>query len=119
MYVSYDIAVQNGKLYTLNKEDYFSLEHLDIKTLSTSPRLEINHELKDFNIRWLDDLWLAFGVKGYTVLAFWLGSLFAEQIRKLSKNYPFLEIMSEPHSGKSNLIEFFLTVNRTNRLRRF
>ena len=40
-----NIAVQNSKLYTLNEEDYFSLDHLDIKTLSTSPQLEINHEL--------------------------------------------------------------------------
>ncbi|MFS1539665.1 MAG: hypothetical protein ACL7BU_14375 [Candidatus Phlomobacter fragariae] len=70
MYVFNDIAVQNGKLYLLNEEDYFSLEQLDIKTLSTSPRLEINHKLRDFDVRWLDDLWLVFGVKGYTVLAF-------------------------------------------------
>ncbi|WP_334467825.1 toprim domain-containing protein [Arsenophonus sp. PmNCSU2021_1] len=34
VYVFNDIAVQNGKLYTLNEEDYFSLEHVDIKTLS-------------------------------------------------------------------------------------
>jgi len=107
VYVFNDIAVQNGKLYTLNEEDYFLLEHLDIKTLSSSPRLEINHELRDFDVQWLDDLWLAFGVKGYTLLAFWLGSLFAEQIRKLSKSYPFLEIIGEPGSGKSTLIEFF------------
>jgi len=39
-------------------------------------------------------------------LAFWFGTLFAEQIRATQKSYPFLEIVGEAGSGKSTLIEF-------------
>lgn len=49
---------------------------------------------------------MAFGEKGYVALAFWLGSLFAEQIRERDKSFPFLEIVGEPGTGKSTLIEF-------------
>ncbi|MCP5904682.1 ATP-binding protein, partial [Klebsiella pneumoniae] len=38
--------------------------------------------------------------------AFWLGALFAEQIRAVQKSYPFLEVVGEPGSGKSTLLEF-------------
>ncbi|EMK2701238.1 toprim domain-containing protein [Providencia rettgeri] len=106
VYIFNNVAVQNGKVYTLNVEDYFSLDKLDIKTISSSPSLDFNIEFDDFTPNWLDDLWCAFGVKGYTALAFWLGSLFAEQIRKAHKSYPFLEIVGEPGSGKSTLLEF-------------
>ncbi|MCP5751357.1 ATP-binding protein, partial [Klebsiella pneumoniae] len=55
---------------------------------------------------WGGDLWRAFGAKGYIALAFWLGALFAEQIRAVQKSYPFLEVVGEPGSGKSTLLEF-------------
>lgn len=51
-------------------------------------------------------LWTAFGAKGFVALSFWFGSFFAEQIRDKQKSYPFLEIVGEPGSGKSTLIEF-------------
>ncbi|WP_215244505.1 hypothetical protein, partial [Escherichia coli] len=66
----------------------------------------INTDFSEFDTSWLSSLWDAFGAKGYVVLAFWLGSFFAEQIRKTHKSYPFLEICGEPGSGKSTLIEF-------------
>ncbi|MBD3608967.1 MAG: bifunctional DNA primase/helicase, partial [Gammaproteobacteria bacterium] len=44
--------------------------------------------------------------QGIVALAFWLGSLFAEQIRAVHKSYPFIEIIGEPGAGKSTLIEF-------------
>ncbi|HGN2570836.1 toprim domain-containing protein [Providencia rettgeri] len=106
VYVFNDVAVQDGKCFTLNEEDYFSLNKLDIKTLSLSPSLAINTDFSEFDTSWLSSLWDAFGAKGYVVLAFWLGSFFAEQIRKTHKSYPFLEICGEPGSGKSTLIEF-------------
>ncbi|MFW0013977.1 MAG: hypothetical protein AB8W78_06010 [Arsenophonus endosymbiont of Dermacentor nuttalli] len=37
----------------------------------------------------------------------WDHSLPNRYERKLSKSYPFLEIMGKPGSGKSTLIEFF------------
>lgn len=105
-YLFNDVAVFDGKTYQLNEEDYFSLEKKDAKTLSSSPYLRINTELNEFETDWLEHLWCAYGVKGYTVLAFWLGSLFAEQIRNTHKSYPFLELCGEPGSGKTTLLEF-------------
>ncbi len=99
VYVFNDVAIQDGKCFTLNEEDYFSLNKFDIKTLSLSPSLSINMDFSEFDTNWLGSLWEAFGVKGYVVLAFWVGSLFAEQIRKTHKSYPFLEICGEPGSG--------------------
>lgn len=105
-YVFNHVAVQNGKIHLLNNEDYFSLDKLDIKTLASQPALKFNVNFDEFTTQWIDDLWLAFGVKGYVVLAFWLGSLFAEQIRAHLQTYPFLEIFGEPGTGKSTLLEF-------------
>ncbi|WP_426578006.1 toprim domain-containing protein [Xenorhabdus stockiae] len=105
-YVFNQVAIQNGKVYPLNQEDYFSLDKLDIKTLASQPALKFNINFEEFTTQWIDDLWLAFGVKGYVVLAFWLGSLFAEQVRAHLQTYPFLEIFGEPGTGKSTLLEF-------------
>lgn len=52
------------------------------------------------------NLYTAFKENGLISLAFWFGSLYAEQIRALDKTYPFLELIGEPGSGKSTLIEF-------------
>jgi hypothetical protein len=49
-----------------------------------------------------------FAQNGVVALAFWLGSLFAEQIRsKLGfKSFPFLELTGQHGTGKSTMIEF-------------
>lgn len=101
-----DVAISKGRVFTLNEEDYFDIDKLSIKSLSLTPSLNLNVDLRDFETSWVDDIWTAFGCKGYVALAFWLGSLFAEQLRQRNKSYPFLEIVGEPGTGKSTLIEF-------------
>lgn len=109
-YVYADVAVKDGKLYTLNDEDFFDVGRLSIKTIGGSAGLSLNRELDAFRHDWLDLIWRAFGAKGIVALAFWLGSLFAEQIREgkdiKQKSFPFLEVVGEPGAGKSTLIEF-------------
>ncbi|MGJ3445080.1 toprim domain-containing protein [Enterobacter sp. PTB] len=100
------LAVSGGRVIPLNGEDYFEIDKLSVKSLSSTPVLEINPDLTSFRTEWLDDLWIAFGVKGYVALAFWFGSLFAEQLREKHKSFPFLEISGEPGTGKSTLIDF-------------
>ncbi|MDT7446348.1 MULTISPECIES: toprim domain-containing protein [Citrobacter freundii complex] len=101
-----DVAISKGRVFTLNEEDYFDIEKLSIKSLSMTPSLNLNVDLRDFDTSWANDIWTAFGTKGYVALAFWLGSFFAEQLRQRNKSYPFLEIVGEPGTGKSTLIEF-------------
>jgi ssDNA-binding Zn-finger/Zn-ribbon topoisomerase 1 len=105
-YVYGDVAVRDGKVFKLNEEDFFDMDRLSIKTLSQSVMLNLNTELEKFDTEWLDIIWQCFGAKGLVALAFWFGSLFAEQIRQYQKSYPFAEIIGEPGAGKSTLIEF-------------
>lgn len=105
-YIYADVAIMNGRTYPLNDEDFFDLGKESVKTLNHSVGLTINADLKEFKTEWLRHIWTAFGAKGIVALAFWLGALFAEQIRAQQKSFPFLEIVGEPGTGKSTLIEF-------------
>ena len=104
-YIFNNFAVKAGKVIKCNAEDYIEVDRLSIKTLSTSYKFEIG-EAHEFNSQWPEYIFQAFGVKGLVALTFWFGTLFAEQIRGAQKSYPFLEIVGEPGSGKTTLIEF-------------
>lgn len=101
-----DIAVKDGRVYDLNDEDFFDIGKLAVKSLNKSVALSINPDMKDYDPEWSKLVWLCFREKGIVALAFWLGSLFAEQIREQFESFPFIEIVGEPNSGKSTLIEF-------------
>lgn len=101
-----DLAIKGGKLYRINEEDFFDLGKLAVKTLSQSVALSLNPDRKGMTTTWVPLLWQAFGAKGVVALAYWLGSLFAEQIRAAQASYPFLEVVGEAGSGKTTLIEF-------------
>lgn len=101
-----DVAVKDGKVYTLNEEDFFEFGKLSVKSLNQSVGLTINLDRDAYRTDWLQMIWECFGAKGIVALAFWFGSLFAEQIRASQKSYPFLEVIGEAGSGKSTLVEF-------------
>lgn len=105
-YIYADMAVKDGRIYELNEEDFFDLGKLSIKTLSQSTPLTINTNAEDFKQDWVQLLWKSYGAKGIVALAFWMGTLFAEQIRSKHKSFPFLEIIGDPGAGKSTLVEF-------------
>ena len=105
-YIFGDLAIKEGVLHELNDEDYFEIGRLNVKTLTHSPQLVINRDRKSFTTEWVSLVWQCFGAKGFVALAFWFGSMFAEQIRETQKSYPFLEVVGEAGSGKSTLIEF-------------
>lgn len=101
-----DLAVKDGQCYELNEEDFFDIGKLSIKTLNQSVHLAIARDTRGQRYDWLENVWHCFAEKGMIALAFWFGSLFAEQIRAEHKSFPFLEIVGEAGAGKSTLIEF-------------
>lgn len=114
-YVFGDIAVREGRVYGLNDEDFFEIGKQSIKSLHESLKMSINPDLKDYDGDWAKLLWYCFKAKGIVCLAYWLGALFAQQIRNTQEIYPFIEIVGEPGSGKSTIIEFlWKLVGRTN-----
>ncbi|NMX74626.1 toprim domain-containing protein [Pseudomonas sp. WS 5532] len=105
-YVFGDLAVRNGVISQVNKEDFFEFGKLRLKTLQKSISMHIQRDAKQYRSDWLPMLWLCFGAKGIVALAFWFGSLFAEQIRAQYKSFPFLEVTGEAGAGKTTLLMF-------------
>ncbi|PTC17469.1 bifunctional DNA primase/helicase [Pseudomonas baetica] len=105
-YVFGDLAVRGGIVSLVNKEDFFEFGKLRLKTLQKSITMHIQRDAKQYRTDWLPMLWLCFGAKGIVALAFWFGSLFAEQIRAKCKSFPFLEVTGEAGAGKTTLLTF-------------
>lgn len=105
-YVFGDVAVKDGKLVEINAEDFYEFGTLSLKSLNQSVHLVVNRNQHEYSDAWVRLLWRCFGAKGLAALTFWLGALFAEQIRAAQKSYPFMEIVGEAGAGKSTLIEF-------------
>ncbi len=105
-YVWNDVAMREGRLQTINDEDYFQFGRLSLKTLAQSPELDINPNKAKYDDSWPSHLSAAFGSVGIVGCAYFLGSLFAEQIRQVQKSYPFFELVGEAGAGKTTLIEF-------------
>lgn len=109
-----DRAVSGGKVYPINDEDFFEIGKLSIKSLNASLHLHIG-DRKKYQPIWTDLVYRSFGAKGIVAAAFFLGSLFAEQIRDAHKSFPFLEIVGEANAGKTTLIEaLWKSVGREN-----
>jgi len=104
-YIYNDFAVKDGKYIQANSEDYIEIDKLSVKTLSQSFKFEIGKS-HQYDANWPELVYKAFDTKGLVALTFWFGSLFAEQIRAAQKSFPFLEIVGEPGSGKTTMIEF-------------
>lgn len=104
-YIYNSVAVIQGRVVALNAEDYFEYGKLSIKSLSRALKLDISPDSRD-QADWFERFVFCFGPKGVVALAFWFGSLFAEQIRRRFESWPFIEIVGEPGSGKSTLLEF-------------
>ena len=102
-YVFPNFAVQNGKIIELNQESFFQLKQGGIKTTVDIKQRLTTHPPID---HWLQDYQTAFGTRGLVVLAWWFGCLFVEQVRHQYRSYPFLEVVGEAGSGKSDMVDF-------------
>ena len=102
-WVFQDRAYNCGRELALNSEGFFQVATQGIKTSLVG--VNINTDGK-FDPRWLKDYVRAFHWQGLAMLAFWLGSLFVQQIRAEHKTWPFMEYTGEPGAGKSTVLEF-------------
>lgn len=114
-YVLGEMAYQNGKQYKINNEDYFELPK-NVNLKSRAPfSLEINANQADYQNAWITDLIDAYGIKGLVALTTFFGSLYVQQIRKMHKSFPFVELVGEPGTGKTTLLQFLWKLfGRTN-----
>lgn len=101
-----DLAVKDGRIHEQNDEDFFEIGKTSVKSLNQSLALEINRSRDDYRSDWVEMVWQCFGPKGIVALAFWFGTLFAEQLRQADKSFPFLEVVGEAGAGKTTLVEF-------------
>jgi len=101
-YIFNDYAVQNGKVIKVNQDDYFELKAGGMKTA-----IPLKQKLTQTpSVNWYQDFKAAYGMGGLVSLSWWVGSLFAEQIRQEYRSFPFLEIIGEAGSGKTDLETF-------------
>ncbi len=105
-YIFGDLAVHNGRVHEPNAEDYFVLGKQSVKLRTTDRILKIRYDADNLDLSWVRLVWIAYGPKGLIVLAFWVLSFFAEQIRAVQSSIAFLEATGIPGTGKSTLLEF-------------
>lgn len=105
-YVFGDVAVRDGQIHKVNAEDFFELGQVRLKTLQKSVQVSIQQDPARYRTDWQDWMWQAFGAQGVIATAWWMGSIFCEQIRAQHKSYPFLEITGEAGAGKTTLLNF-------------
>ncbi|WP_028294045.1 toprim domain-containing protein, partial [Oceanobacter kriegii] len=101
-----EVAIREGRARKINSEDYYEFGKLSVKSLASEPRIDINLNTREYDRNWAQHVIGAFGSAGTITTAFFLGSLFAEQIRGLTKSFPFFELVGQAGAGKSTLIEF-------------
>lgn len=102
-YVYNDSAFYNGKRYEINAQGFFDLKDAAIKTVNRDIRLKISNKFNPD--KFMEHFQGAYAERGLIVLAWWVGSLFAEQLRGHFQGYPFFELQGQASSGKSTLIK--------------
>ncbi len=101
-YIYKEWAVQAGKIIKVNSDGFFELKQFGIKT-----HVDLKQKLTDKTpVPWLSQYKTAYGDWGLVALTWWVGALFVEQIRQDYRSYPFIEIVGEASSGKTDMVDF-------------
>jgi len=96
-------AYYKNRFIKVNNSGYMETHKHKVKTGLKSVIMQ--HSEK-FDKKIFKDFMMSFSYNGLMALAWWLGCLFAEQIRHHQKSWPFFELTGEQGAGKSTLIEF-------------
>ncbi|BFM20480.1 toprim domain-containing protein [Gilvimarinus japonicus] len=103
IYVFPDFGYSKGQFLPMGRYGYITKGKTRVKTTLTSIPIKHSHS---FNGDWINNYYTAFVENGLVVLAFFMGSLFAEQVRKELGFFPFLEFTGQAGAGKSLVLEF-------------
>lgn len=104
IYVYNEFGFYKGRFLKMTNAGYVSNDKHRIKSTLRSVELAFN---KNFNGDWFNNFVTAFHYNGVCALAYFMGSLFAEQLRKRLGFFPFLEFTGDAGAGKSIQLEFF------------
>lgn len=102
-YLYPDFGFYQGRYLKPNKSEYVTAGKHRLKTTLKSIEIQTHASLKT---DWFKDYKTVFDLNGVIVLAYFLGSLFAEQIRERLGFFPFLEFTGEGGAGKSTVLEY-------------
>jgi DNA ligase 1 len=97
-----------GNLVKADKNGLFFNQKicLDKQVIHTTSPI---NEFDDISmVKFLDELFGAFGGKGILVFSFFVSSLFGRQIINGKKFFPFLSLYGDPHTGKTSLTDILL-----------
>ncbi len=100
-YVFPKFGYHKGRCIPVNDQGYVCTAKYKLKTQLKERKLVPGDGLLD----WGEAYALAFDQAGIALLSWWLGTLFAEQIRAAQQSWPFLEFTGEQGAGKSTLLE--------------
>lgn len=98
-------AYSGGSYQPVNKHGFFVFDRKSLKCTYNSA-ISIIKNTREFNGDWINDFYHAFDLNGMILLSWWLGTLFACQIRSRHASWPFLEYTGKPGSGKSLQLRF-------------
>jgi hypothetical protein len=103
-----NFAVYKGKVIKKNTEDYIELnKKLRVKSAYHNVDLQVNLNLAEYTkTDWINDVYCAWGINGVIATAFFTMSLFSQQVMTFNKSLTFLELVGDPGTGKSTLLEF-------------
>lgn len=102
-----NFAIHKGRVIAKNTEDYIEINaSTRVKSAYHSVDINANTVMTDYTDDWFHDFYAAWGHRGIVALAFFTLSLFSEQVRTFNKSLTFLELVGDPGTGKTTLIEF-------------
>ncbi|WP_163831855.1 toprim domain-containing protein [Spartinivicinus ruber] len=103
IYIFDQFGFYQGQLLRYNEFDFITANQHKLKTNVKNYQVKLQPQ---FEPSWFNDFVTCFDLNGVAALAFWFGTLFAEQIRAEFESWPFLELTGEHGAGKSTLLEF-------------